>query len=89
MLYLKDNRCKTCDIVKPARSKHCKICDVCVSRFDHHCVWIKQCVGQKNYKYFIKFILTHAILCDYGAYIGVRCLYGIALKERLFQMSFR
>ncbi|KAM3134979.1 hypothetical protein pb186bvf_012979 [Paramecium bursaria] len=89
VIYLKENECKTCNIIKPARSKHCRVCNICVSRFDHHCVWIKQCVGQKNYKYFIKFIGLHALLCNYGAFIGSRCLYGIVLKERLFEAVFR
>lgn len=31
----------------------------------------------------------HALLCNYGAFIGSRCLYGIILKERLFEAVFR
>ncbi|CAD8211756.1 unnamed protein product [Paramecium pentaurelia] len=89
VVYLKENQCKTCNIIKPARSKHCRVCNVCVSRFDHHCVWIRQCVGQKNYKYFVKFIITHAILCDYGAYLGFRCIWGIIVKEKLLEAQFR
>jgi hypothetical protein len=30
----------------------------CVSGFDHHCKWLNNCIGKKNYNYFIKLILS-------------------------------
>ena len=39
-------------------TKHCKTCNKCVSNYDHHCMWLNNCIGGKNYRYFIKFIVS-------------------------------
>ncbi|KAL6989604.1 putative protein S-acyltransferase 17 [Sarracenia purpurea var. burkii] len=65
IIYL-EKKCSTCKILKPARSKHCSICDRCVARFDHHCGWMNNCIGERNTRYFISFLLWHFLLCIYG-----------------------
>ncbi|RKO96710.1 hypothetical protein CXG81DRAFT_3285, partial [Caulochytrium protostelioides] len=73
-LIFKPTVCRTCGIVKPARSKHCSICNVCISRCDHHCAWINNCVGYANHRWFIAFLLAVTTMCFYGAWLGSKIL---------------
>ncbi|CAD8123708.1 unnamed protein product [Paramecium sonneborni] len=87
--YKQNTTCTTCNIIKPARSKHCRICNVCVSKFDHHCIWVRQCIGQNNYKYFLLFLFSHLFLSLYGVIAGFLCLFGIAEKQSLFKLTYK
>ena len=73
MLFSPVNWCETCNIPKPARSKHCGLCNMCCEKMDHHCVWVNTCVGLHNYKYFLLFLLLHTVICLYGIWVA----YGI------------
>lgn len=56
----KDGRfriCQTCHSWKPDRCHHCSSCNQCILKMDHHCPWFAECVGYKNQKYFIQFLL--------------------------------
>ncbi|EAW06483.1 DHHC palmitoyltransferase family protein [Aspergillus clavatus NRRL 1] len=64
------HRCRTCNFLKPARSKHCSFCKACVSRHDHHCVWLTNCVGLNNYRYFLSLLLSLSVLLIYGSCLG-------------------
>ncbi|KAK9754871.1 DHHC palmitoyltransferase [Popillia japonica] len=61
--------CTRCETYRPPRAHHCRICKRCIRRMDHHCPWINNCVGERNQKYFIQFLL----------YVGALSMYAISL----------
>jgi palmitoyltransferase len=75
VIFAQGVSCRTCLIEKPARSKHCQRCGVCVEKFDHHCAWLGNCVGLKNYKHYIHFLVWHAFLTLYACFGGISILF--------------
>jgi hypothetical protein len=47
--------------MRPPLASHCSSCDNCVKEYDHHCWWISNCVGSRNRKYFILFLINVCI----------------------------
>lgn len=80
--------CRTCNTLKPARSKHCSLCGICVARFDHHCIWVNNCIGLGNHKWFLGFLFWHQVLCIYGVFLGLMIVYEHVLEKDLFRAVF-
>lgn len=61
-----------CSTSVASSSKHCGQCNRCVSNFDHHCKWLNNCIGGKNYRVFIKLLVslmvTYMILLGFSIY---------------------
>lgn len=61
--------CSRCETYRPPRAHHCRICKRCIRRMDHHCPWINNCVGERNQKYFLQFLV----------YVGALSIYSVCL----------
>lgn len=49
--------CQTCKITRPPLASHCNFCDACVINFDHHCTVINQCIGARNRRPFLIYLI--------------------------------
>ncbi|OQU99993.1 hypothetical protein CLAIMM_05556 [Cladophialophora immunda] len=55
--------CKKCHTPKPDRTHHCSTCKRCVLKMDHHCPWLSTCLGLRNYKAFVLFLIYTSLFC--------------------------
>ena len=59
--YYKQRNCDTCRHIRPAKASHCNMCGHCVHGWDHHCVALNNCVGRRNIRSFVSFLIATAV----------------------------
>ena len=69
ILYEENSTCPTLNQRKLARSKYDRFTQKHVPRFDHFCGWLRQPIGEENYRHFLMFVAVHALMCGYGCLI--------------------
>lgn len=87
-MFPADRTCTSCGIVKPARSKHCRVTDRCVAKFDHHCIWLNNTVGERNYRWFMAYLLSNSVLMLYGAFAALTIFLTEIQALDLFNATF-
>ncbi|KAM5229207.1 palmitoyltransferase ZDHHC4 [Ctenodactylus gundi] len=88
MMFPKNVKCSTCDLRKPARSKHCSVCNRCVHRFDHHCVWVNNCIGAWNTRYFVLYLVTLTASAAAVAVVSTAFLVQLVAVSDLYQETY-
>jgi palmitoyltransferase ZDHHC9/14/18 len=73
------NYCSTCHILRPPRAKHCRRCNNCIMVHDHHCPWTGSCIGGRNYRPFLVFIVVIFLAAAFSL-----CLSAIYMAGVLF-----
>jgi len=73
--------CQKCSVPKPERAHHCRVCDKCILKMDHHCPWINNCVGHKNHKFFLLFLIYASVGISYVLLLLVVAFIEVLKRE--------
>jgi palmitoyltransferase len=79
--------CKKCQARKPDRAHHCSTCRRCVLKMDHHCPWLATCLGLRNYKAFLLFLMYTTVLCLYSFAVSGTWVWAEVIEQDLEQLD--
>lgn len=79
--------CKKCQARKPDRAHHCSTCRRCVLKMDHHCPWLATCLGLRNYKPFLLFLMYTTLLSFYAFAVSGTWVWSEVIQEDVQQFD--
>ena len=69
--YYHFRNCPTCLLTRTPKSSHCGQCGHCVQGWDHHCVALNNCVGARNIRSFVTFLIVSS---TFALLLALECL---------------
>ncbi|KAF4657771.1 hypothetical protein FOZ61_006067 [Perkinsus olseni] len=73
--------CSTCKIYRLDGWSHCSECGYCIREFDHHCAVVNNCIGLRNRRAFILFVVVCSIYMLLSVGVGVCACVAFATDD--------